>query len=278
MLGSRSGFKAKLQSVAHNEFMIHCMIHREALAARTMPVCLTNVLSQVIKIVNHIKSSDLNTRLFRLFCHVMDADHINLLFYTQIRWLPRGNVVLRVFELREELKQFLGTQHKNEWVAMLMSSDWLAKLCYLSDIFERINVLNRTLQGKDTNLMLFHDKIHGFLSTLALLKNKASQNRFVLFPRLSAHLEESEDVQVEHLSDAITEYLQSLIDQFEHYFSELDVQSFTVIRDPFTAPFDDFIQEEIVRLQQDSGAKSLFKSVSLSNYWCRMLESYPRKP
>ena len=114
----------------------------------------------------------------------MDADHINLLFYTQVRWLSRGNVVLRAFELREELKQFSGTQHKNEWVAMLMSSDWLAKLCYLSDIFERINVLNRTLQGKDTNLMLFHNKIHGFLSTLALLKNKASQNRFVLFPHL----------------------------------------------------------------------------------------------
>ena len=50
---------------------------------------------------------------------------------------------------------------KNEWVAMLESSNWLAKLCYLSDIFERINVLNRTLQGKDTNLMLFHDKIKG---------------------------------------------------------------------------------------------------------------------
>ena len=52
------------------------------------------------------------------------------------------------YELRQELKEFLRIQMKNEWVAMLESSNWLAKLCYLSDIFERINVLNRTLQGR----------------------------------------------------------------------------------------------------------------------------------
>ena len=81
MLGKHSGFKAKLQQVAPQAFMIHCMIHREALAARTMPESMMNILLQVIQIVNHIKSSALNTRLFRLFCHEMDADHMNLLFY-----------------------------------------------------------------------------------------------------------------------------------------------------------------------------------------------------
>ena len=69
MLGNHSGFKAKLQQVAPYAFMIHCMIHREALAFRTMPESLKNVFLQVIKIVNHMKSSALNTRLFRLFCH-----------------------------------------------------------------------------------------------------------------------------------------------------------------------------------------------------------------
>ena len=59
---------------------------------------------------------------------------------------------------------------KNEWVAMLESSNWLAKLCYLSDIFERINVLNRTLQGKGTNLMLFHDKIKVFSCNTGFVK------------------------------------------------------------------------------------------------------------
>ena len=144
------------------------------------------------------------------------------------------------------------------------SSNWLANLCYLSDIFERINVLSRTLQGKDTNLMLFHDKISGFLATLTLLKDKVSRNRFLLFPRLSAHMEVSEDVEVESLSHDITQHIMSLISQFEHYFPELDVQSFTVTRDPFSAPLDaitddDITKEEFVRLRQDSAAKTLFE-------------------
>ena len=88
------------------------MIHREVLAVRTMPESLMNVFLQVIKIVNHITSSALNTRLFKLFCHEMDSDHINLMFYTQVRWLSRGNVIIRVYELREELKEFLRTQKK----------------------------------------------------------------------------------------------------------------------------------------------------------------------
>ena len=95
---------------------------------------------------------------------------------------------------------------------MLESSNWLAKLCYLSDIFERINVLNRTLQGKDTNLMFFHDKIKGFLATLASLKDKVSRSRFVLFPRLSAYMEETEDIEIEPLSHEIMEHIQSLIE------------------------------------------------------------------
>ena len=46
MLGKHSGFKAKLQQVAPHTFMKHCMIHREALAARTMPGSLMNVFSR----------------------------------------------------------------------------------------------------------------------------------------------------------------------------------------------------------------------------------------
>lgn len=139
-LGKNSGFKALLKRVAPHTFVIHCMIHRDALAAQTMPEYLMKVLSQVIKMVNHIKSSGLNMRLLRLLCNEMDADHTNLLFCTQVQWLSRGSIVLRVFELHEELKKFFQEQKKHDWIEMLKSSNWLARLCNLNDIFERINV------------------------------------------------------------------------------------------------------------------------------------------
>ena len=281
MLGKHSGFGAKLKHIAPNVSTIHCMIHRQALASKTLPDRLMGVLSTLIKMVNHIKASALNTRLFRLFCQEMDADHMNLLFYTKVRWLSRGNVVLRVYELREELKEFFRTEKKHEWVVDLESSDWLAQLCYLSDIFERLNLLNRSLQGTGANLMIFHDKIKGFLQTMALLKQKATQGRWSLFPRLSEFLKNDNQVDKETLTRDIVSHIESVIDQFELYFPEIDVKLFTVARNPFEAELedlgdDDSAQEELVCLKQDSAAEQAFKSSSLSVFWCKMLPAYPK--
>ena len=93
-------------------------------------------------------------------------------------------------------------------------------------------------------------------------------------------MEESEDIEVESLTHDITEHIQAMISQFEHYFPELDVQSFSVACDPFSAPLDvttddDITEEELVRLKEDSGAKTLFQSASLNSFWCKMLQSYP---
>ena len=102
----------------------------------------------------------------------------------------------------------------NDLVSILELSNWLAKLCYLNDILKSINVLNSTRQGKDTNLMLFHDNVEGFLETMALLKDKVSHSRFVLFPCLSVHMEESENIDLVPLSHEIADHIQSLITQF----------------------------------------------------------------
>ena len=68
---------------------MHCMIHRQALAAKTLPESLQNVLDIVIKTVNFVKNSALNTRLFRKLCSEMNAEHLNLLYYTRFRWLSK---------------------------------------------------------------------------------------------------------------------------------------------------------------------------------------------
>ena len=52
------------------------MGHREALASPYNARNPDEVLSQVIKIVNHIKSNVLTTKVVILFCYKMDANHI----------------------------------------------------------------------------------------------------------------------------------------------------------------------------------------------------------
>ena len=90
MLGCRSGFQAL---VKHQQLGTHCMIHRQVLATKTLPVSLRDVLELIIGAVNFVKSSALNTRLFGKLCTEMGATHDTLLFYTEVRWLSRGKVL-----------------------------------------------------------------------------------------------------------------------------------------------------------------------------------------
>ena len=82
----------------------HCMIHKAALVSKTIPKRLHEHMSVVIKVVNYVKSSALNTRLFSKLCKDMDADHTALSYHTQVRWLSKRNMLSRIFELREEVK------------------------------------------------------------------------------------------------------------------------------------------------------------------------------
>ena len=88
------------------------MIHKAALISKTIPKRLHEHLSVVIKVINYVKSSAFNTRLFKL-CKDMDANHTALLYHTQVCWLSKGNMLSRIFELREEVKLFLVAKQKN---------------------------------------------------------------------------------------------------------------------------------------------------------------------
>ena len=66
-----------------------------------------SILTDVVKVINHIKANALNSHLFEQLCEGMDAEHKRLLLHTEIRWLSRGKSLTRVFELREPLQRFL---------------------------------------------------------------------------------------------------------------------------------------------------------------------------
>jgi len=65
-MGKRAGFVAKVKEHATSESVTftHCIIHREALAAKHMSFDLDTVLRDVIKIINYIKNNALNSLLF----------------------------------------------------------------------------------------------------------------------------------------------------------------------------------------------------------------------
>lgn len=110
MLGSKSGFQAKVKELAPQAESVQRMIHRCAVVSKTLPDNLQSLLDSVTR----IKSRPLNARLFRVLCKDMTADHETLLYYTSVWWLSKGNVVNRVFELKDEIREFLDLQNKQE--------------------------------------------------------------------------------------------------------------------------------------------------------------------
>ena len=98
------------------------MIHCHALASKTLPPPLREVLDQTVRMVNFVKGGALNSWLFKKLCIDMDADHHVLLFHSNTRWLSRGNVIKQVFEPRYELKLFFELEKKIDF-ALLLKND-----------------------------------------------------------------------------------------------------------------------------------------------------------
>jgi hypothetical protein len=103
MTGNVKGFIAKVREVNSYIGFHHCLLHRETLVAKTLPPILKEVLDEVVKTVNFIKSKPLNSRLFSVLCQEMGSEHTSLLLHTEVRRLSRGKVLTRVFELRDEV-------------------------------------------------------------------------------------------------------------------------------------------------------------------------------
>ena len=161
----------------------HCIIHRAALASKRMSPQLHDILNCSIKVINFIKSRPLNSRLFRLFCEKMETEHTQLLLHTEVRWLSRGRILNRLFKLRTEVGMFC-KEHNSPYSELFENVGWLAKLCYLAEIFDKLDEVNVGLQGKGTNILILHDKISVFLKKIDLWKKTCQKADFTCFLQL----------------------------------------------------------------------------------------------
>ena len=67
MLGNKSGFATLVKKEVSHGTVTHCVLHRHALAAKSLPEQLKNVLSTAVSAVNYIRGNASNHRLFKVF-------------------------------------------------------------------------------------------------------------------------------------------------------------------------------------------------------------------
>ena len=112
------------------------MLHRYALAAKSLPLTLKEILSYCVKMVNFIRSRFINHRLFNALCRELGSDHEVLLCHSEVRWLSRGEILERLQKLKEEVSLFL--KNKNSPFAEKSSLNHFCTACPTWQIFSVI--------------------------------------------------------------------------------------------------------------------------------------------
>uniref|UniRef100_A0A8C0VXM4 SCAN domain-containing protein 3 n=1 Tax=Castor canadensis TaxID=51338 RepID=A0A8C0VXM4_CASCN len=263
--------------------IMHCFIHQDGLAMKKISGELNSVLTDVVKIVNYVKSNALNSRLFSLLCDNMEIDHKQLLLHTEIRWLSRGRVLSRIFEIRNEFLVFLQSK-KPVWFQLFKDVNWIARLAYLSDIFSIFNDLNVSMQGKSSTCFSMADKIEGQKQKLESWKNRISTNCYDMFHNLTTIINEvGNDLHMAHLQKVINEHLTNLLECLEFYFpSKEDPRIGNAwIQNPFILSKDNLnltvtLQDKLLELAADETLKIKFENTaSLASFWIKVKNEYP---
>ena len=105
------------------------------------------MLQAVVAIVNFVKASALNCRLFEEMCIGFGSEYKHILIYSNVRWLSRGKVLRRTVDLRTELEIFLN-EKKHRLATKFEDKSWMLKVCYLNDIFTAVNELNTSMRSE----------------------------------------------------------------------------------------------------------------------------------
>lgn len=279
MVGSNKGVVTRIRAVAPYAKATHCCIHRQALATKSMHADLKQVLDEAVKIINHVKGRPLNARLFSQLCDEMGSDYTQLLFHTEVRWLSRGKVLTRLFQLREELLVFLDEtfilRHRMyDW-------DWLCRLAYLADVFGHLNNLNLSLQGKLVSVFHVQDKVSAMIAKLRLWHRRLNCGEFDAFPSLHELVINSELNLNTTVLESMKQHVDGLQQGLRQYFPEQD-GSFEWIRNPFnvsvqTMPnnLSNSEEEQLLELASDGFLKLQFQQDTLTSFWLRINSEYP---
>ena len=271
MLGCRSGFQSYVKAISPNVTCVHCFIHRFALCTKVLPAQLLAYLKQVVKIINFVKASALNTRFFKQLCEDLGSEHTSLLYHTEGRWLSRGNATKRLFEMKNEmllLFEELGHPYSKD----LENDEFVQRLAYLSDIFEAFSTVNLSLQGRNGTIVDFVSKLGAFIQKLDLWKRNTENNQLGMFKCLSSLKMKC------FFSAEIASHLASLREELEQCFPE--AASYEYIANRFSVnPHDLAVrageQEELINLQEDNEAKIRHRDHPDINFWLGFAASYP---
>ena len=227
MLGTRHGFTARVRQINSSVQVVHCLLHREQLAAQHLSLDLSAVMKEVVGVVNCIKSSAVNSRLFEQLCVDHGSQFQHLLFYSNVRWLSRGKLLRRLIDLRTQVKVILNEKNYRHAIRF-QDKEWMLKVCYLNDIFTTLNELNTSMQSRNQNIITLSEKLSAFKEKLQLWKNKLEHGQTAAFSSMNEYLEEwnqTDSSRFDVIKPILVEHLENLITEFDRYLPDINLEA-----------------------------------------------------
>ncbi|XP_031693441.1 general transcription factor II-I repeat domain-containing protein 2-like [Oncorhynchus kisutch] len=271
MCGKKSGLvgmvreKMREENCAGELTVYHCIIHQEALCAKALK--MEHVMTTVTQVVNFIRAKGLNHRQFKSFLEECGSEYADVPYHTEVRWLSRGKVLNRCFELREEICQFLETKGKD--TAELREQKFLCELAFLCDILSHLDALNLQLQGRGRIITDMYAAVRAFKTKLCLWENQMLQGNPCHFPCCQSIKAQ--------ISTAVfpcaqfAEKLSVLAAEFSRRFADFDAQKckFELLSNPFAVDVENAptnIQMELIELQCNDTLKSKYDAVGTAQF------------
>lgn len=258
MVGKNNGMVSLLEKYMEGLGMkqyikkVHCLIHQEVLCAKSS--ILKEVMDVVVKSVNFILSRGLNHRQFRELLLETETHYGDLLYFSHVRWLSRGTMLKRVYELREEVALFL--ENKNMNAAEFRDPQWISRLAFLVDLTSHLNNLNLQLQGRNQFIHDMWRYILAFETKLKLWECQLEKSNLFHFPTL-----EKTDCN-ESITIFVAE-IQNLRTEFSSRFADirLATNDLKLFGNPFDVNADtvpENVQMELIELQCSGLLRSKF--------------------
>ncbi|XP_058022331.1 general transcription factor II-I repeat domain-containing protein 2-like [Ahaetulla prasina] len=281
MRGRKSGLvrrmreKMKSENCAGELTAYHCIIQQETLCGKALK--MGHIISTVTQTINFIRANGLHHGQFKSFFEEIHSELGDLPCQAEVQWLSQGKALLRFFELRMEICQFVESKGKDSTV--LRDEKWLCELAFLCDVTTHLAALKLQLQGRDLVIPDMYNAVKGFQVKLRLWETQMQQGNLSHFPSCQTIISQVSTVVFSHAQFA--DKLSTLRVEFTRRFAELEAQTFSfgLLSNPFSvdvkeAPAD--IKMELIELQGSSTLKAKYDSVGSAQFPRFIPETMPQ--
>ena len=186
----------------------------------------------------------------------------------------------RLLTLKDEVLIFLTEQNSN-LADYFHDNLWLLKLCYLADIFDKIDDMNLSMQGVCVNMFMLKNKLEAFVKKILIWKNRVESGSLEMFPFTDEYIISNNISKKDTpITKIIVNHLKDMEVYMHRYFpNDIDTQQW--ICNPFSIEMEEInflnlkAQEEFAELTSDTTLRLRFSQVPVHEFWIEIKSEYP---